>query len=115
MHNDIDFAAHMEAVALDLRGQPSSKHGNEWRYGTNGSLSIDIKRGTYFNHETNEGGGVIEFVRSERPGGDAIDYLRVKGCIPRKNGNGSAPPDIPYDKAADPFAGVKFKKTASQD
>jgi hypothetical protein len=61
------FAAHMETVALALRGRPSSKHGTEWRYGTNGSLSIDIKRGTFFNHETKEGGGTLAFIRSEKP------------------------------------------------
>jgi len=113
MRNEIDFAMYMEAVALDLRGQPSSKHGNEWRYGTNGSLSIDIKRGTFFNHETNEGGGLLEFIRSEKPGTDAIDYLSAHGHI-RPNGNGAAAPDIAYDAASDPFKGVKFKKTNKQ-
>jgi hypothetical protein len=116
--DDIDFSAHMETVALALRGRPSSKHGNEWRYGTNGSLSIDIKRGTFFNHETKEGGGTLAFIRSEKPGTDALDFLTGLGCIkkpreskpPRSNGAN----EIPYDTASGPFKGVVFKNTSKQ-
>jgi hypothetical protein len=106
MQDDIDFAAHMETVALDLRGRPSSKHGNEWRYGANGSLSIDIKRGTFFDHENNKGGGVVEFIQSEKPGTDALDYLRGLGCIEKpRPGNGAN---------NDPFKGVTLKNNSKQ-
>ena len=116
--DDIDFATHMGTVALALRGQPVSKHGNEWRYGTNGSLSVDIKRGTFFNHETKEGGGVVAFIRSEIPGTNELDYLAGLGCIkkprdpapPRSNGAN----EIPNDAAGDPFKNTTFKNTSPQ-
>jgi hypothetical protein len=106
MQDNIDFAAHMEAVALALRGPPSSKHGNEWRYGTIGSLSIDVKRGTFFDHERGIGGGVVEFIRSEKPETNALDYLRGLGCIEkRRSGNGAN---------NDPFKGVILKNSSKQ-
>ena len=106
MQDDIDFAAHMETVALALRGPPSSKHGNEWRYGTNGSLSIDIKRGTFFDHEHGIGGGTLALIQHEKPGADAVDYLAGLGCIKKpRPGNGAN---------NDPFKGVILKNNSKQ-
>ena len=38
----IDFDILMEPVALRLLGEPQYKRGDEWRYGSRRSLSIDI-------------------------------------------------------------------------
>lgn len=51
-------------------GRLSSKE--ELRFGSNGSLALKIggdQRGTWFDHESGEGGGVLDLVRRER-GGD---------------------------------------------
>jgi len=56
MKDNVDFAQFMEVVARAILGEPTSKHGHQWRYGSHGSLSVDIKAGTYFDHEANEGG-----------------------------------------------------------
>jgi hypothetical protein len=116
---DIDFAGCMETVARALLGEPnkSLSSRDELRYGTNGSLSINLKTGTWFDHETQEGGGVLDLIKREKgfERQEAIQYLQELGCIPKSIVSyDAAPPDIPYDKAADPFAGVKFKKTASR-
>lgn len=51
-------------VAAELIGEPnqSLSRGSDVRYGNNGSLSIDTEKNTYFDHEANEGGGIIDLV-----------------------------------------------------
>ena len=51
-------------VAARLLGEPNPAHSSamEARYGTNGSLSIDLASNTFFDHEANEGGGLLDFV-----------------------------------------------------
>jgi hypothetical protein len=61
------FAEHMESVAKELLGDPNPRLSkpNELRYGTDGSLSVDIVRGVFFDFERNRGGGVIDLVTRE--------------------------------------------------
>jgi hypothetical protein len=76
----IDFNALMEPVALRLLGEPTQKQGHEWRYRNRGSLVIDIKKGTWFDHEANVGGGVFDLIR--RHGHDQpAAWLRREGLI----------------------------------
>jgi hypothetical protein len=76
----IDFNALMEPVALRLLGEPAQKLGNEWRYGGRGSLSIDFKKGSWFDHEANVGGGVFDLIR--RQGYDQpAAWLRSEGLL----------------------------------
>ena len=59
-----DFAVHMEIVATKLLGPPH-KHlskGSDLRFGTNGSLSVDIEKGTWYSHEEKKGGGVLDLI-----------------------------------------------------
>lgn len=79
------LSGHMAHVAKALLGAPNqslSKQGKEWRYGTHGSLAIDLHKGTYFDFETNEGGGVLDLIKREKglTGGAAIDFMRQIGC-----------------------------------
>ena len=55
----------MERVARLLLGNPDAtrRDGREWRYGTHGSLSIDVENGTWHDHEREEGGGTIELIQ----------------------------------------------------
>jgi len=59
-----DLAALIEPVARILLGEPnltlSSKH--ELRYGSRGSLAIDLKKGVWRDHERGVGGGVLDLI-----------------------------------------------------
>ena len=62
-----NWVALLEPVARDLLGEPNRKvtTGSDWRYGTQGSLSVRIDRGVWFDHEEGRGGGVLKFVMRE--------------------------------------------------
>ena len=57
----------MQQVATHYWGEPTAKRGHELRWGTHGSKSVDVKKGTWYDFETNggEGGGVIDLVKRE--------------------------------------------------
>jgi len=61
---EVDLRSLMEPVARRLLGEPNPRHSTskELRWGRNGSLSVDLGKGTWFDHETNVGGGVVDFV-----------------------------------------------------
>jgi hypothetical protein len=79
----------MPDVARILLGPPNRKlsSGKELRWGNNGSLSIDIPKGTWFDHERGEGGGVLDFIRIREglEGEDAFDWMRSKGIVGKPN------------------------------
>jgi putative DNA primase/helicase len=76
-----DYSGLMAEVALTLLGEPTSKRqgGREWRYGSHGSLSIDVPKVVYFNYEANQGGGVLDLIVREIGGDhrDAIEWLHA--------------------------------------
>jgi hypothetical protein len=58
------LATLIEPVARELLGEPnrhlSSK--KELRFGARGSLAVDLQKGTWFDHEANEGGGTLDLI-----------------------------------------------------
>jgi hypothetical protein len=76
----IDFNSLMEPVALRLLGEPVQKHGHEWRYGNRGSLSIDLAKGHWFDHEANTGGGVFDLIKRQGHEQPAA-WLRREGLL----------------------------------
>jgi hypothetical protein len=94
----VDFKNIMRRVAVELLGEPnkvlSSKH--ELRFGTHGSLAIDLRGARWFDHENGIGGGVLDLIAREtgRRGPDAIDWLREHGHVAEAphsgSGNGAA-------------------------
>lgn len=58
-----NIAAYIEQIARYYWGDPKEKRGHELRWGTHGSKSVDLRKGTWFDFEANEGGGVIDMVR----------------------------------------------------
>ena len=76
----IDFNALMEPVALRLLGEPTQKQGHEWRYGSRGSLAIDILNGRWFDHEANTGGGVFDLIKRQGHEQPAV-WLRREGLL----------------------------------
>lgn len=75
-----DLVSHMPAVAMALFGEPNKRLSkpNDLRYGNNGSLAIDPEKGTYFDHETNQGGGVLDLIKREtgKDGRGAYDWIK---------------------------------------
>jgi Protein of unknown function (DUF3987) len=74
----IDFNSLMEPVALRLLGEPAQKHGHEWR--NRGSLSIDLAKGHWFDHEDNIGGGVFDLIKRQGHEQPAA-WLRREGLL----------------------------------
>jgi hypothetical protein len=67
----IELAGLMEAVARALLGAPNEALSNtrELRFGSRGSVSVDCAKGTFFDFESNEGGGVLDLIE-QRVGRD---------------------------------------------
>jgi len=74
------FSAHMEAVARKCLGDPNPRLScaTELRFGTHGSLSVDLEKGVWADHEANTGGGVMDLLAREKGlrGQEAIAWLR---------------------------------------
>jgi hypothetical protein len=88
----IDFAALMGPVAAILFGEPNarlSKPPNDVRYGTNGSMSINLTDGKFYDHENKVGGGVLDLIKHKtgRDHAEAMEWLRKQGLR-----NGSTAP-----------------------
>ena len=78
-----DIAASMPAVARKLLGDPNKamSSGSELRWGSRGSLAVDLQKGTWFDHEAGQGGGVLDLIRRERKCSiaDALQWLNGEG------------------------------------
>jgi Toprim domain len=72
-----DFAYLMEEVALLLLGKPNTTLStkSELRYGNKGSLSIDLRKGTFYDWEYKEGGGVLDLIKRQTNCIDPIAWL----------------------------------------
>ena len=55
----------MPDVSRPLSGDPPRRTAREWRYGSQGSLKINLESGTWKDFESDEGGGVRALVRRE--------------------------------------------------
>lgn len=82
------FASIMGPVARELLGEPTATHRarRELRWGTRESLSVDLDKGTWHDHEAGTGGGVLDLLR-DRAGLDkpaAIAWLQERGHLPRE-------------------------------
>ena len=84
MSTGLDLAGCIEPVARALWGDPNkalSKPRVELRYGANGKASVDLKKGTWFDHSAGEGGGVLDLIKREtgKHGAEAFEYIRSLG------------------------------------
>ncbi len=81
-----EFVRAIGPVARELLGEPnralSSKA--ELRFGTRGSLAVELAAGTWFDHELGQGGGLLDLVqrerRTDRPG--ALAWLHDRKHLP---------------------------------
>jgi len=78
-----DFAIIIGDAARRLLGQPNEALSTktELRFGNKGSLSVDLAKGTWYDHEAGAGGGAIDLVRRYAPNEPPIDWLRREGLI----------------------------------
>lgn len=80
-----EFAQIIEPLAKSLLGEPNSAMSSpgELRYGARGSLSVDLAKGTWFDHEMGEGGGALDLVTRELKltGQDRLDWLKQHGFV----------------------------------
>lgn len=79
------FSHHARAVAIELFGE-QNKHlstRTELRFGKNGSVSVDLEKGTFFDHEAKAGGGVLwaigQYGGASVEGGHAVKWMRERG------------------------------------
>jgi hypothetical protein len=91
VNNDADLSALMAEVAHILLGKPNGgATRSDWRYGNNGSLSIDPRRGVWKDFESGRGGGVLALITRQTGRADGLAWLREQGLLgaadgPRKN------------------------------
>ena len=80
------FARVMGPVAREVLGKPTGETRHELRFGTYGSKSIDLKSGTWFDHEAKRGGGLLDFLAHTKAleKSDAISWLEERGYIDAK-------------------------------
>ena len=74
-------------VARHYWGTPNAalSSDKELRFGTHGSKSVDLIKGTWFDHEANEGGGVADIIKQADPDGDTAATIESFG-VPRSQG-----------------------------
>jgi hypothetical protein len=79
---DQDYKHTIGPVAQHYWGEPNralSTPSKELRFGTHGSKSVDLVKGTWFDHEADQGGGVADLVRFMEPGASIVDRLAQFG------------------------------------
>jgi hypothetical protein len=84
-----DFAPHMLDVARSVWGEPNRRLSTpmDVRWGTGGSKSVDLRKGTWYDHEQQVGGGILKLLEVEKgmKNGKAFEYLRSIGVeIPKQ-------------------------------
>lgn len=81
--NGDQFAKYAAAVARELFGKenPKLSSKDELRFGDHGRHSVDLKKGTYFDHKDGEGFGVLGLIEREtgKGGRDAVEWMRDRG------------------------------------
>ena len=81
--NTTDLRALMRDVARKLLGDPPRRTAREWRYGSKGSLKINLESGTWKDFESDEGGGVRALVCRELSldRSKAVEWLIQEGFL----------------------------------
>ena len=83
--HDNMLARAMGPVARELLGEPNPRLSSktELRFGSHGSMAIDLIKGTWFDHEAGEGGGTLDLLRLRRGliNGAGMAWLKERGHI----------------------------------
>ena len=88
-----ELIAIIEPVVRRLLGEPNRKLSTktELRFGARGSLSVDLEKGTFFDHEIGQGGGVLDLIGRETglAGEARFQWILDERLLP--NGGGRRP------------------------
>ena len=89
----IDLQKHSKTIAIALLGEPNTKlsTADELKWNKKGSLSINIRKGTFTDFETGESGGMIDLIRQQHEDVNAfLNALNLNDAIrPMIKTNGS--------------------------
>ena len=77
-HFNLEFEEIAPEIALELLGEPKQKTTTHWRWGNKGSLAFELETASFFDFESNQGGGVTWLI--ERQGLSPKDVLS-KYCL----------------------------------
>jgi hypothetical protein len=107
--NEIDFSGIIAAVAQELFGEPNPELSNakELRFGSHGSKKIDLNKGTYYDFESDQGGGCIAMVAH------SMGYTETRDCMQWLNDQGFID-DKPLPKKQPPPPSAATKKKNKQ-
>lgn len=79
------FAACSRDVAITLLGEPNASLSNkhELRFGSHGSVWVDVRKGIWNDYETGHKGGILALVMREKnlPKKEAAAWMRERGFI----------------------------------
>jgi hypothetical protein len=110
-----NVAALIGPVATILLGEPNRRLSSkgELRYGTNGSLAVDLVAGRWFDHENRKGGGVLDLIEREtgRKGRERVAWLAERGLASGPNGSGTIVPQ-PKPRLGKPTATYDYSDEA---
>lgn len=72
-----DLAKLMPAVARELLGEPNGElsRADELRFGSHGSLAVNVEAGTWYSHEEESGGGVLDLIAHQLGMADRTEQL----------------------------------------
>jgi putative DNA primase/helicase len=83
-----DLCPHIAKIAERVLGEPNEELSSfhQWRFGSRGSVAVEIagpKRGRWFDHEEQVGGGPWELltIKGGMRKGEAIEWLRTSGIL----------------------------------
>lgn len=79
-----DYSPYVGIVAKTLLGEPSESKPTELRFGKNGSMSVDLEKGTWYDHEAKRGGGVSQLIVRQgkaRTTAEARRWMERQGII----------------------------------
>jgi hypothetical protein len=104
MHDpDLSLAGHMASVASELLGEPNRRLSTDaaLRYGSNGSLHVDVAGGRFYDHETKQGGGVLDLIARQtgRDHQSAVAWMRERGYLQepeQHNGSGKLGKEVAH-------------------
>jgi hypothetical protein len=61
--NHVDWQRIAPEIAKQILGEPTSTSSKELRFGSKGSICINLESGTFFDFESDTGGGMIDFIK----------------------------------------------------
>lgn len=103
-------------VARQLLDEPNAKLSkpNDLRFGTKGSLSVNLDKDSWYDHETGEGGGVLDLVSRHTGRPDGRQWLIENGHLQQAIPPRSPSPAAEYDYA-DEYSELQFQVVKTSD